>query len=386
VTDGALELSRTLLRDAQAELADRWNPFAAVDLSVAMLAAQQAGVDGLSPASCFLDGLDALRDAGNLRPWLYRGAAQLGWTATQLHRELGLRITNLHAIDELIVSWIDDYPADEDAELLFGIAGLGVYGLDHLSVAVARRIVSGALRVIGERLESGPDGCYVRLRSPRWDSQGAAGRRVGWRAVGVAHGNAGIAAFLAGVVGSGLGLDDEARLLLGGVARWLVSVARRDSAYVFDSYGEPGSRRGRSSWCHGDPGIALALGGVARALDDPKLAGRVRASSDLAARVVLARPASLAGIADCCLCHGAAFLCYFGGRMSHLGSPAPASFAEQWRGYIRRRRADGELRYQADGQLARDASFLGGDSGVVCALTRAARRQPAAWERLLLMA
>jgi hypothetical protein len=35
--------------------------------------------------------------------------------------------------------------------------------------------------------------------------------------------------------------------------------------------------------------------------------------------------------------------------------------------------------------MKRDASFLGGDSGVVCALTRSIHRQPAAWERLLLV-
>jgi lantibiotic biosynthesis protein len=380
----AVELSRTLLRDAQDELASRWDPFAAMDLSVAMLEAQKVGVDDLSPAACFLSGLDALRDTGILRPWLYRGAAQIGWTATQLHRSLGLRITNLEAIDELILSWIDDYPSGEDAELLFGIAGLGAYGLEHVSPVLARRIVSGTLKVIGERLESSADGSYVRLRAPRWDSQGAS-RRLGWKAVGVAHGNAGIAAFLAGVVRSGLGLEDRAGLMLGDVARWLVSVASHDSVYVFDSYAETGKRRGRSSWCHGDPGIALALASVARALDDPQLSGRTQASSDMAARAVLSRPASLAGVVDCCICHGAAFLYYFGGRMSHLGQRESDSFAEQWNAYIRERRRHGELLYQASGGMKRDASFLGGDSGVVCALTRSIHRQPAAWERLLLV-
>lgn len=356
-----------------------------MDLSIAMLEAQKAGVDGLSPAACFLSGLDALRNTGILRPWLYRGAAQIGWTATQLHRSLGLRIRNLQAVDELILSWIDDYPPGEDVELLFGIAGLGAYGLDHVSPVLARRIVSGTLQVIAERLESSPDGSYVRLTAPRWDSQGAASRRLGWRALGVAHGNAGIAAFLAGVVRSGLGLEDRARLMLGDVARWLLSFAAHDSIYVFDSYAEPGKRKGRSSWCHGDPGIVLALASVARALDDPQLADQAQACSDMAARAVLSRPASLAGVVDCCICHGAAFLYYFGLRMSHLGQRESDSFAGQWNAYIRERRRGGELLYQASGGMKRDASFLGGDSGVVCALTRSIHRQPAAWERLLLV-
>lgn len=381
----AVELSRTLLRDAQEELISRWNPFVAMDLSVAMLEAQKAGVDDLDPAACFLSGLDALRHhTGVLRPWLYRGAAQIGWTATQLHRSLGLGIKNLQSIDELILSWIDDYPPQEDAELLFGIAGLGVYGLDHVSPALSRRIVSGTLRVIGERLESSADGAYVRLTAPRWDSAGES-RRLGWRAVGVAHGNAGIAAFLAGVINSGLGLEERAQLMLSDVARWLVSVASHDSVYVFDSYAEPGERKGRSSWCHGDPGIALALARVARALDDPQLSGQAQASSDMAARAVLSRPASLAGVVDCCICHGAAFLYYFGQRMSHLGQHESDSFAVEWNAYIRERRKDGGLLYQASGGMERDASFLGGDSGVVCALTRSIHGQPSGWERLLLV-
>lgn len=373
-----------MLSDAQQELASHWNPFVAMDLSVAMLEAQKAGLDGLSPAACFLNGLDALRDSAILRPWLYRGAAQIGWTATQLHRSLGLRIRNLQAIDELILSWIDDYPSAEDTELLFGIAGLGAYGLEHVSPVLARRIVSGTLQVIGERLESSATGSFVRLTAPRWDGP-VASRRLGWKAVGVAHGNAGIAAFLAGVVRSGLGLEDRAQLMLGDVARWLVSVASHDSVYVFDSYAEPGKRNGRSSWCHGDPGIALALASAARALDDPQLRRQVQASSDIAGRAVLTRPASLAGIVDCCICHGAAFLCYFGQRMSHLGQRESGSFAQQWNAYIQERRRDGELLYQASGGMRRDASFLGGDSGVVCALTRSIHRQPAAWERLLLV-
>ena len=372
-----MELVRTLLCDAAEELASRWRPFEAMDLSIAMLEARKAGITDLDPGACFLSGLDALRDAANLRPWLYRGAAQIGWTATELHRSLGLKITNLATIDDLIISWVDDYPADQDAELLFGMAGLGRYGLEHVSPVLARRIVSSAVEVIGERLESSAAGSCIRLTAARWDTPGP-NRRLGWRAVGVAHGNAGIAAFLAAVVRSGLGLEDRAQPMLADIARWLISIASPGSVYVFDAYAEAGERKGRSSWCHGDPGIALALASVARALDDPGLARQVRASSDAAARAVLDRPVSLAGIVDCCICHGAAFLHYFGQRLS-------SSFAEQWSMYIHEQRAAGKLLYQTSAGMRRDVSLLGGDTGVICTLTRAIRREPAPWERLLLV-
>jgi hypothetical protein len=296
---------------------------------------------------------------------------------------LGLKLKNLKSIDELVLSWIDDYPADEDAELLFGVAGLGVYGLDHNSPALARRIVSGALSIIDERLERSADGSFVRLAAPRWEDP-EAGRRRGWRAVGVAHGNAGIAAFLAAVASSPLGLHTRAQPMLRDMARWLVSIAAQDSEYVYYPYLESTGIGGRSSWCHGDAGVSLALAVVARSLSDPKLRAQVIACSERAARAVISRPVSLAGIRDCCVCHGAAFLYYFGQRMSQSSRDA-CSFAQQWYAYIQDQRMHGSLTYQASHGARRNVSFLGGDSGVVCVLTRAIDGQSAAWERLLLM-
>jgi hypothetical protein len=388
----ALDLSRTLLRDAQDLLVNNWNPFDALDLSMAMLEAQKAGLGEFNPLGYFMDGLEALRYTSNMRPWLYHGAARIGWTATQLHRALGLRLKNSQGIDEQILSWIDNYPSQEDAELLFGVAGLGVYGLDHINHALGQRIVSGALHVIDERLERGADGSYVRLRAGRWDKPGAS-RRRGWKAVGVAHGNAGIAAFLAAVVRSSLGLADKAQPMLLDVTRWLVSVASHNSVYVFDSSPEltgkedqkPPGRRGRSSWCHGDPGVSLALLSVAGSLDDPELKAQSLACSQMAAGAVISRQDSLAGIQDCCVCHGAAFLYYFGRRMCRTGHHEAASFSEKWYSYIQERRAHDSLTYQRPDGMTRDASFLNGDSGVVCVLTRYIHDQAAGWERLLLM-
>jgi hypothetical protein len=124
---------------------------------------------------------------------------------------------------------------------------------------------------------------------------------------------------------------------------------------------------------------------VARSLDDPELKAQVLACSQMAARAVIVRPASLAGIQDCCVCHGAAFLCYFGQRLSRIGQYEAASFTEKWYSYIRERRAHGRLTYQRPDGMRRDASFLNGDSGVVCVLTRYIHHQAAGCERLLLM-
>ncbi len=130
----------------------------------------------------------------------------------------------------------------------------------------------------------------------------------------------------------------------------------------------------------------MALRSVAGALDDRELAARVSACSEAAAMAVLRRPVRLAGIRDCCLCHGAAFLYYFGGRMSEFNVRAAATFADDWFSYIQARRSLGPIIYQGPDSKKRDASFLNGDSGVVCVLTRTLHAGPTSWERLLLTA
>jgi hypothetical protein len=386
------ELARTLLHDAEDLLAIDWDPFHAMDLTVAMLEAKKAGLGEFKPLVHFMNAVEALRADEELGPWLYRGAAQIGWTATQLHKALGVTLKNLRSIDELIMSWLEDYPVDRDVELLFGPVGLGVYGLEHTSEERGRQIVSASLRVIEERLERSADGAaaFVRLTAAMWDAPGAS-RRKGWRSVGVAHGNAGLAAFLAAVSHGGTDLADRAQAMLQEVARWLVSIASPTSDYVFDSFredttedGRPQTGRGRSSWCHGDPGIALALRSVARVLHVRELAEQVSACSEAAAMAVLRRPVRLAGIRDCCLCHGAAFLYYFGGRISEFGAHVADAFADDWYSSIRAHRSHGPIIYQGPDGKRRDASFLNGDSGVVCVLTRTLHGGPSSWERLLL--
>jgi hypothetical protein len=131
--------------------------------------------------------------------------------------------------------------------------------------------------------------------------------------------------------------------------------------------------------------VALAL--AADAVVDPQLAQRCRWQSERARVSTLTRPMREAGVVDCCLCHGAAGLCYFGRKWS-AGARSPGlSHALRWSAWIDRQRGKGRLSYyrRRQGQEVAGQSFLDGNCGVAAALFYLASGRPPLWEELLLM-
>ena len=380
----AISLGRTLLSDAVGDLPGRWNPWHSLNISLAMLEWERLGYDGVDPVRYFRMALEGLPDLGTLPPWLYGGVAQIGWLALHLHRVKGLRIKNLASIDDYIIARLESYPPDADIELLRGILGLGIYGLRHVCDPVRHKIISGVLAELDVRLETTESGAFVRLADPRWARPETTGE-IGWRSVGVAHGNAGVAAFLALAARGAPGSGEVAQRMLGQVAEWLTTVRLPRDDVAYPAYAEQPASRHRSSWCHGDPGISLALFQLRDALEDDRLRARVQTCARHAAWVSLGQPQSESGVVDCCLCHGAAFLCYFGSKSPELPLGAAREYASRWMDYIGRSRARGPLLYRGASGFARDISFLNGDCGVACALWRSVSGTRACWEDMLLM-
>jgi lantibiotic biosynthesis protein len=377
-------LGRTLLSDALDELHGSWDPFRSLDIALAMLEWERISGDSAEPVAHFRLALEALPQTGRLRPWLYGGAAQIGWLALQIRDRKGVSLKNLSAIDDFIVSWVESYPETADVELVCGILGLGVYGLRHSSPAIRRQIVDGVLRVVDSRVEIAGDGAFVRLVGAPWERPETTGE-IGWRSVGVAHGNAGVVAFLALVTQSRTENSQVAQRLLARTAIWM-TMTRLDAADIaYPAYVEQPSPRHRGSWCHGDPGVSLALAQACDSLKDGPIRASVRECAARAAQVTLGCASGNAGIADCCVCHGAAFLCYFGRRWGEFSGDATDHYVSQWLRHIAGRRSRGPLRYRRPDGLRRDISFLSGDCGVACALWRCASGTRASWEDLLLM-
>lgn len=377
-----VQLAATILGDAVADAKDSDSLLLHADLAVAKaewerVVGEDTGVLAqLQTAWAMFRTLEPL-------PWLYGGGAQLAWLAHRLSATRGLRLKNTDSFDAYVVAVAESYPSDRDIELVVGIIGLGVYGLSHISATMRREITRRVLTVIGARMEWEGDGCFVRVHDPvRNHLRGSL--PVGTADLGVAHGNAGLVAYLGAVAQVGNELADEARWLLEGVFRWLLRQARPESPTVFGVSGDDGHRDSRSAWCYGDPGVSLTMRLGADGLAPGELRDAVMRCARLTALRALARPAARAGVADCCLCHGAAGLCYFGSRAAELFGIETASYVSDWYEYIRRSRLDGRLSYVGVGGRAPDATFLSGDSGVAGALLYCAHPDGAVWDERLL--
>lgn len=328
---------------------------------------------------------EIMRATRGLAPWLYGGAAQAGWTALRLSRLARTAPPRLDPIDAVVIQWTEQYPQDHDIDLPRGLLGLGVYGLAHPSETVREKILSGVVRTIDERLEREESGAFLRLADTPY-RRGTKPTDIGQRDLGVAHGNAGLLAFLSsaalveGVIGA------AAARLLREVFGWLRNQRSLVEGTVFPQAVETRYQVTRSAWCYGDPGVSLALFLAADALG-------ARTSEAVAARNLAAETANAVlrrgfdqfGIHDACLCHGSAGLVYFAQRMLQtLGGDGWRAFRDHWCQDILRRVADGPLTYLFPPGTRTNPSFLEGDLGAALVLLYAATGVRPQWEELML--
>lgn len=371
-----LDLARRFLDDMDAEVRRAPTFPLLLDQAVVRMEFTRALGEDHGAEEAFHEALALLRSGGGAGPWLYRGAAQAGWTAIRLARAHGTEPSGLGAVDDAVLRWITDYPAEGEVDLPMGVLGLGVYALSHPDRGFRDKATSGVLDVIEGRAERDDDGLFVRLGdSPARRADQSARCRV----LGAAHGTGGLVSYLASAAATGAA--PRARALLGEAVRWL-RAQRGDFVHsVFPHRVETRYASARATWCSGDPGIALALGTAARVTGDARDADLARAT----ALAVATRPEEDCGIMDGCLCHGAAGLVWFGRRAyDEHGLPEGLECVRRWTDWLARRRAEGPLTYFNPAGMIRDASFLEGDAGVALALLYAATGTRPAWEQLVL--
>jgi lantibiotic modifying enzyme len=283
-------------------------------------------------------------------------------------------------------------PWEREHDLMSGLAGLGIYALERLPRPWAEESLRLAVRRLAETAERVEDG-GTAWRTP--------GERVpedrrdlfpdGYFAVGVAHGLAGIAGFLASALEAGIG---EARPLLDGTVSWLLRHRLPpESGAVFSYEIAPGvePRPSLPGWCWGDPGTLAVLMGAARRAGEPAWEREVVAMArDAAVR-------SLGGdnVRDASLCHGSAGLGHLFNRLFQAtGEPDLAEAALHWFGRTLELRRPGEgvggfLAWENDDQLklgwCAEPGFLTGAAGVGLALLAAATPVAPDWDRILLL-
>ncbi|WP_159941592.1 MULTISPECIES: lanthionine synthetase C family protein [unclassified Nocardiopsis] len=374
--EDTLRLARLFLADMDAGVREAPAFPLLLDLAVARAEFTRATGEEHGAEEAFREAVGLLRSGGGTGPWLYRGAAQAGWTALRLARARGAEPAGLAAVDEAVLRWIADYPAEGGVDLPMGLLGLGVYALAHPDAGFRDKATSGVLDVVEERVERDGDGLLLRLGdSPARRADQSALCRV----LGAAHGTAGLVAYLASAAGTAAA--PRARPLLDDAARWLRAQRVGFAHSVFPHRVETRYSPARATWCSGDPGVALALTAAAGVTGDARDADLARTT----ALAVATRPEEDCGITDGCLCHGAAGLVWFG-RRAHddHGLAEGLECARHWTAWLAERRERGPLTYFNPAGMIRDASFLEGDGGVALALLYAATGTRPAWEQLVL--
>jgi lantibiotic modifying enzyme len=336
--------------------------------------------------------LDALASLA-MPPGLYAGFSGMAWTVEHLRGwlfESADEAGDSPVLDALLALLDrEDWPGEYD--LIGGLVGFGVYALEALPSAGARRCLE---RIVGhlERLgEERPEGVAWFTR-PEWlPSHHREMAPAGYYNLGVAHGIPGVIGLLAGIDAAGIS-QNRTRPLLDRAVGWLlaqpwdVEFGRCYPHFLFPGV-EP--HLSRDAWCYGDPGIAAIL----------LLAARERGREDWEREAVEAalrtarRPIETSSIRDVGLCHGSAGLAHLFNRLYHAtGEEELAETARFWFHRTLEMRQPGEgiagftaVEPAGRGRVAR-RGLLTGTAGTALALLGAVSSIEPAWDRLLLAA
>ena len=289
-------------------------------------------------------------------------------------------------IDEALLAGLAPASALWSCDLLKGLVGCGVYALERLP---RRRARAGLERIVehlaARAVEVGPGVAWP----PPVEVDPSGTLRLG-----LAHGTAGVVAFLAAVCRAGVAVD-RARPLLDRACAWLLSVVAPG--------GEPSACPDRVtaqghgsaptlSWCSGSPGIAAGLLQAARCRGNPVWE---EAALDLAR----AAAASSQELPDGGFCHGAAGVAHTFGRLYQAtAEPVFAAAARRWlRQLLAGQRDSGATGFFTDplgphvgvrpGGAGRRESggLMRGAAGIGLVLQAAVSPEAPDWDRLMLL-
>jgi len=322
--------------------------------------------------------LRAALSSDPMPPTLYGGLLGIGWVAEHLASYVNGLPENLNdEIDGALASGLESAAWQGHFDLVSGLVGVGLYSLERRTSQVAasnvQRVVD-RLAVLALPQASGfawwspPEqlGPYKLGQYPK-----------GCFDLGVAHGVAGVIAFLAAVTAAGM-QTVRSRELADGAVSWILSHQRLDRlpfSSRFPAAFEPGGEleSTRYAWCYGDPGVAAALFLAGSAF------GRAEWETQAleVAREAAVCPAEKTLVSDAALCHGAAGLGHLYNRLAQASGDV--TLQEAARNWLRQ---SVDL---AEPSLYGNQSFLEGIVGVGLAWLAASTSVTPAWDRLLLL-
>lgn len=409
VLDGALRAQAA--RTIDAIVADLPAPAAVASPALssgaagfALLHATLAGARGrpelAQAASRHLDRAIELAGEVPLALGLYGGLCGVGWLLAHLRGSL-VDPDDEDPFDELDASVREvlDAPWRGDFDLTRGLIGIGVYALERLPAPAAVHALSRILDHLEAGAETTADGTTWFRPPPLLAPAQRVAHPAGFYDTGLAHGAAGVIAFLARTLEAGVE-PVRARRLLASAVSWLRAQARPAAAVPrFLTVIPPDQLRaattetivGRLAWCYGDLGIARALFVAGRAAAERAWTA---AACELA-RACARRPWSDSLVHDATLCHGAAGIAHLFHRLyQDTGDHELADAARGWYAWLLAQQAPGRgiggfLAWQpaSDGRMGWHAApgLLGGAAGIAIALLAAGTPVAPDWDRFLLL-
>lgn len=331
---------------------------------------------------------------------LHSGFTGVAWVISHLGPTLPAFecSTLLEGIDETLIEYLEGYGDQGGYDLISGLVGFGIYGLERLPDPGGARILELCISQLVRRGVSRPSG--VAWHTPPHHLPGPQRMLApaGYFNLGMAHGLPGVLYVLARARKRGF-LDDRGMTSLEGAVSWLL--ARRGNggkslAYPswMESELDTSPRPGRLAWCYGDLGISSALleAGTACHRDDW-----------MAESLKLAQDCASAGfrnsqVVDHGLCHGAAGVAHTLLRLGRsLEDPVVLQGAEAWISRLLSMRCnvgiEGYASWEvipAEGDGDKESygfracpGFLNGAGGVALVLAAAATDISPDWDRCL---
>lgn len=297
----------------------------------------------------------------------------------------------LRRFDEMFVGSLEERRVGAAIDLISGLVGLGTYFVERLPSDIARRCLMSVVERLGDTAQSVPTG--LAWPTPTTQPLPRDPDRQPYD-LGVAHGLAGIIAFLAVSHAAGV-RRKSVRAMLEPAVRCLAAQERANGGsarfpYTVSFSDRLDGRPPRIAWCYGEAGIASALWLAGRSLD---VRSWKQKGLELADRTARATPES-AGVVDAGLCHGSAGLAHILNRIAQASRDEDlARGARSWyettldlwrpgEGIGGFPAWDGSERGQVE--WVADPGFLGGAAGVGLSLSASLSSREPAWDTLLL--
>ncbi len=381
-----------------------WSPFGAnlsggaagAALFFGYLAKATGDVTALGHSNRIMGIAGDLLASNPMEPTLYAGFTGIAWTASHLRDLLEPEAEDPAAgIDEVVALYLDRPDWRESYDLIIGLVGYGVYGLERLPHGRGAELLARVVRHLDQLAvprEEGLAWFTPPEELPTWQREFAP---KGYWNLGLAHGIPGVLALLGQALKVGVESATARRLLEGGMA-WLLARRNQDTSLGWFgtslSEGLPWEPHGsRVAWCYGDLGLAVAV------LQTARYAGR-RDWEQMAlqiARDAAARTRENRGVKDAGLCHGAAgnaliFLrlfhatgepCFLETALDHLDwTLAFHNPSQPYGGFPQSCAEEGE-----ESSMHYLPGLLEGSAGVALALLAALTDQAPNWDRHLLV-